>query len=306
MTQTKKIRIGNDIRLAVDLRQYVNVGWLEERKVYTASSPEFEGRDSNIYVNKNTEVYYPGIWGQPGNNGSSSDFAADGTPICIRSVKAFIVNTSKYEDFVNNAKRKSRFISRFPIEPYMECFQSTPYDLCNSGYPTWRAYPHHHLIMPYHGYGVCPDWNRIHKQLPARNLFEYVAPVYATKQQNVVEVSFPAKAQLYTGMYKLIIVAQIYAPGFNVHNLKTVTLDVPDVFELVSTTQEGIDTGVSIKVDNLYDILPSGDDVTTTVIPDDVYVNSGEYSDDNIQLSRTDGSVVDVDVSRVTSWYDGD
>ena len=124
----------------------------------------------------------------------------------------------------------------------------------------------------------------------------------ATKDQNVVEVSFPARAQLYTGKYKLVVVAEVYAPGFNPMNLKTITVDMPDVFELVSTTQEGIDTGISINVDTVTDILPEGDSQPY----DDIYVNQGAYRDNSIALNRTDGSTVNVDISEITAWYNGD
>ena len=127
----------------------------------------------------------------------------------------------------------------------------------------------------------------------------------ATKDQNVVEVSFPARAQLYTGKYKLVVVAEVYAPGFNPMNLKTITVDMPDVFELVSTTQEGIDTGISINVDTVTDILPGGDS-QQEVSYDDIYVNQGAYGDNSIALNRTDGSTVNVDISEITAWYDRD
>jgi hypothetical protein len=75
-------------------------------------------------------------------------------------------------------------------------------------------------------------------------------------------VAFPAEHQLYTGVYKLVIVAKVYAPGFNKYNLKTVTIDVPDVFELVSTTEEGSDTGFYINVSNIIEDLPSAEEET--------------------------------------------
>ena len=55
----KKIRIGNDIRLAVDLRQYLGDHYLYEREVYDKRQNEFENIDANPFVNKQYEVYYP-------------------------------------------------------------------------------------------------------------------------------------------------------------------------------------------------------------------------------------------------------
>jgi len=80
---------------------------------------------------------------------------------------------------------------------------------------------------------------------------------------------------------------------------------MPNVFELVKTTEEGIDTGIDINVSHVHDVLTnigelSGDNY------DDVYVNGGEYGDNNITLMRTDGIPVDVDTSEFTAWYEGD
>jgi hypothetical protein len=60
------------------------------------------------------------------------------------------------------------------------------------------------------------------------------------------------------------------------NNLKTVTVDMPDVFELVSTLEEGVDTGIGINVNPVIDKLPSGD-VQDVVTYDDIYVNTGQY-----------------------------
>lgn len=303
MREIKKIRIGNDIRLAVDLRQYLGNNYLREREVYTPGDEDYENIDSNPFVNKKYEVYYPGQYTDV--DGNTVDFKAGGRPISIRSVKAYIINTTRQELYMKKLKSATRFISRFPIEPHMECFHATPYNVCNSGYPTWRAYPRSYYGMPYCGFGLHPQWDGIYKSLPARNDTEFLAPVMATRDQNVVEVSFPARAQLYTGKYKLVVVAEVYAPGFNMNNLKTVTVDMPDVFELVSTLEEGIDTGIGINVNPIIDKLPSGD-VQDVVTYDDIYVNTGQYGNNQITLNRTDGSAVDVDVSEITAWYDRD
>lgn len=106
-------------------------------------------------------------------------------------------------------------------------------------------------------------------------------------------------------MYKLIIVAELYAPGFNNRNLKTITVDMPNVFELVKSSEEGIDTGVTMNVRDVIDILPGGDE-TSDVEYNDIYVNEGEAYGDNIALGRTDGSIVNVDTSRITGWWEED
>lgn len=302
-----KIRIGNDIRLSVDLRQYIDFNpFLKERKVYTPGDSRFENLDANIYVNKKNEVYYPNP--ECHCNDDHTDLRPSPCPINIRSVKAILVNTSRQMYKRDMLRKKTRFISRFPIEPYVDAFHATPYDVCNSGYATWRAYPHRHIPMPYHGYGWRPWWNGIYKPIPEHNDTEFVAPVYATEDQHVVEVSFPAKAQLFTGVYKLVIVAKVYAPGFNHENLKTITVDTPDVFELVKTSAEEANNHekIVVHVDNAIDILPGGGYYYNEDPDLDRYVVTGEYNSGNIALTRSDGEVVGVDMSPVTEWYEGE
>lgn len=303
MKEIKKIRIGNDIRLAVDLRQYIGGNHLREREVYNPDATDFENIDSNPFVNKKYEVYYPNQYNEP--NGENPSAGKLNGAIGIRSVKAYLINVSKQHEAEEYLRKKTRFIARFPIEPCFDCFHATPYNICNSGYPTWRAYPHRYCHMPYHGFGVRPEWEGLYHKIPHRPNFEYFAPVMATEDQNVVEVAFPAEDQMFTGVYKLVIVAKVYAPGFNYHNLKTITVDAPDVFELVKTTEEGIDTGIEINVSRVEDVLTNiGTRPTATY--DDIYVQSGEYTDDNITLTRTDGTPVGIDTSEFTAWYEGD
>lgn len=304
--ETKKIRIGNDIRLAVDLRQYINSGYyLNEREVYNPVDEEFENLDNNAWVNKKTELYYPNQY-ENGSQNSKSDInfrPGLGNPVSIRSVKAFLINTSLENERMEVLKNKTRFISRFPMEPYYDAYEPTSYDIRSSGNPCRRAYPMRHLNMPYAGFGVHPHWGGLYKPLMRTNDAEYIANVMATKDQNVVEVSFPARAQRFTGVYKLIIVAELYAPGYNSRNLKTVTVDMPNVFELVKTSQEGVDTGILINTANIIDVLPSGEE-NSSFTYEDIYVNEGEFDGNTIALTRTDGTTINVDTSSVTGWWE--
>lgn len=56
---------------------------------------------------------------------------------------------------------------------------------------------------------------------------------------------------MYTGVYKLLIVAKIYEPGYMKDNLRTVTMDYENVFELVSKSDmEGMDGNVYLTIGN--------------------------------------------------------
>lgn len=308
---TKKIRIGNDIRLAVDLRQYLNPGrYLKEREVYNPGDEDYENIDSNPFVNKKYEVYYPEQYHNIRED--SVDFKSDGTPISIRSVKAVLINTTLRDYYTDKIRRKSRFITRFPIEPCLEAFHATPYDICNSGYPTWRAYPRRHIAFPYHGFGVNPHWDGIYKPLPMIKHFEYRAGTAATKYQNVVEVSFPARHQLHTGLYTLILVVKVYAPGFNHQNLKTITIDIPHVFELVKTSAEGVDGDVIGKAQQIIDKLPYDLYVDDDTDDGDCECNCGwedpdqtsnpDYLLEREVYSPTDTEFNDMDDNETVEW----
>lgn len=57
------------------------------------------------------------------------------------------------------------------------------------------------------------------------------------------------------------------------------------------------------KVFNRYTkYIPSDDPMLAT----DVFVVGGTFDDDSILLSRNDGKVIDIDLSPVTGWYQGD
>ena len=303
-----KIRIGNDIKLAVDIRQYNFANVLKEVDVFDTPDAGFLNIDNNAYVNK-YEVYKGDSSSMLINNPSDVYYTSDSqnndvqyNPISIRSIKAILVNTSREKFYLDNLKKKTRFISRFPIEPYIEAFRSTPYNVCNSGYPTWRAYPVQRYFAPYHGFGVTPDWRDIYPT-PKINDTKYVAEVTTTDDPNIVSVFFPAKHQLHVGIYKLIIVAKVYAPGYNKHNLRTITVDLDDVFELVNNSNDAYDNDMNINVHitNEEQHVENTDEETV-----DVYVDSGVYNDGNLLLNRTDGSTVDVDFSSLSDWYEGE
>lgn len=166
MGEIKKIRIGNDIRLAVDLRQYINKyytpGHIEERRVYSPKDSSFNDKDDNDYLNNN-EVYYPYDYNTEAKDDAYVDFKSTPHPISIRYVEAYLINTTKIEDRQRYMKDRKNFITRYPVEPYMNAFDSTAYDICGDGIPTWNYRPFPHRIVPYGGFGVNPRFDGIYK-----------------------------------------------------------------------------------------------------------------------------------------------
>lgn len=96
-------------------------------------------------------------------------------------------------------------------------------------------------------------------------------------------------------MYDLVIVANVYEPGFK-GNIRTITVDLKNAFELVSSSSEAdINDPVQIEINNTSDTEPQ----------QDIYIVSGSYSDNNIRLRRNDNGVVSFDIQPV-NWYEGD
>lgn len=125
-----------------------------------------------------------------------------------------------------------------------------------------------------------------------------------TTDPTTVSIIFPASVQEFLGKYEIILSIKIYAPGFK-NNVRTISANIKDVFELVDDSTIAIDNPVQIEVngDSEVDLLPDDIDV-----PKDVYIVTGSYDDDNnkIKLSRNDGMVVTVDVGSIGGWYEGD
>lgn len=124
----------------------------------------------------------------------------------------------------------------------------------------------------------------------------YYAPITNTEDPYTKIIDFPAQAQKYEGVYQLILIAKIADPGYKDFQ-RTVTINNNNIFELVGDSEEeGVDNPVQIEIV----------DQSSTEPLQDVYVIAGGYSDKTVHLRRNDNSVIDVDVSPITSWYEGD
>lgn len=208
----------------------------------------------------------------------------------INSIQAFIINASKEAEFEEDIKNKTKFISRFPVEPYIDAYSSTAYDIKSSGYPTWRAYPKNHVYATYSGFGPHPDWRGKYRHMPMHNLTQYKAEVKYTEDRSTVKVFFPAEQQLYTGTYNLIVVAKIYDPGYSKDNLRTVTMDYENVFTLVNNSSDGVDGAVTL---NVASTSRSGS-VQSVIVQGDTFVGvggTGEVSAKVSPVSVNDSSV---------------
>lgn len=205
--------------------------------------------------------------------------------INIVSMKAYIINTTAQNE---------RAVNRFPIEPMTGMYTPTEHNINCSGYPSYYAFPQRYVATPYCGFGLHPDWDKIYPQCHEHNLTEYLARVKATNKRDVVDIVFPAEAQLFTGEYKIVIVAKIYQPGFSSNNLRTVTMDYENVFTLVNTSSEGTDSAVTLHVG----IIDDDADVN------DTYAANGQLNKQTgiLNVGYNTGGSFDIDLSDEFAW----
>lgn len=173
--------------------------------------------------------------------------------INIKSLKCIIVNTT----------------------PMLGDNHGTAYEIHRCGLPTYHVHPAHqcwgygihpcapknwfHGIYPHHQWMFHNPYGCHHLiPIPVHNKpFEFIAPVKALPERNKVRVFFPASAQMLCGLYSLTFIIELYEPGYHCNDLRTVTVDYNNIFELVPN-MEGAAGNITIDIDkylgvNVYD-----------------------------------------------------
>lgn len=209
----------------------------------------------------------------------------------ILGAEAFFTNTTMKKAIEDEYGRINKFIGRFPIEPFKKEYEPTHYNINSCG-PNTRYYAA--AANMYKGFGLHPEWERpnIDRMIAQCT---YKCEVEFTQDPKVVIVTFPAEAQVFEGKYELTVAARVYDDRYK-NNTRTVNATFSNLFELVDSQLEAVDNPVQIELMNLDD----SDSVK------DVYVVAGKYDNNSIKVSRNDSGVVDIDVSPITQWYEGD
>lgn len=215
----------------------------------------------------------------------------DSSSANVLSAEAFFVNTTLKNKLEQEYKKKNRFIGRFPIEPFTNEFEPSEYCINSTGFPKYKAF----VMNSYNGIGLRPNWKNV-APIKEMEYTVYRTGISRTVDPSIVVVTLPASAQLYEGEYELVVTAKVFDQGY-ANNERTVTANYKNVFELVSDSQaESVDNPVQI------DIINTSDEGNTN----DIYVIAGRYDNNSIHLSRNDNTAVNIDISPITEWYDGD
>lgn len=108
-----------------------------------------------------------------------------------------------------------------------------------------------HGCNPAAGPGVLPP--RYNKPYDAVNCcacedFTYLAYSRVLPKANSIQCYFPAKDQMFCGVYKLVVQAMIYEPGWGRTDLHTYTMDYGNVLQLVDD-KSGASGDITLDVD---------------------------------------------------------
>ena len=196
----------------------------------------------------------------------------------IKQLKCYLINTS--------------MLDYFPVD----CFWNKHVNGCGCvndrcGHPKYHALPHcryydcchndcnryshsfccmldPHGCNPAAGPGVLPP--KYNKPYDAVNCcacedFTYLAYSRVLPKANSIQCYFPAKDQMFCGVYKLVVQAMIYEPGWGRTDLHTYTMDYGDVLQLVDD-KSGASGDITLDVDkddlmnkNILSIRVKGD-----------------------------------------------
>lgn len=112
--------------------------------------------------------------------------------------------------------------------------------------------PHHEMYHEFFTDFLHPN-TTLHHDLDVHPImpFEYYPEVISTPERNRFFIMYPANDQRFIGNYTLVVTAEVYEPGYNNDNIRTITIDYPNIFELVEyTCQADNDVVISVGTPN--------------------------------------------------------
>lgn len=164
----------------------------------------------------------------------------------IKQLRAYLVNTTMQiytepwapcDCACDRHKYHHMPCNRFTHIPVNPAFGEGPLRP-NYGHP-WHHFDH----------ACCHNPHKPHTDMAfLNNIYTYQASSKVLAEKNKIQVYFPAHAQIACGNYKLVIVLSVYESGWGRCDLHTYTIDYPDVFTLVDSS-EGLSGDIVIDVD---------------------------------------------------------
>ena len=240
----------------------------------------------------------------------------------IKQLKCYFINTSMLDCFSADCQHRCQCDRHVSVCGYMtnmcghQKYHVLPHyyhhDCCHNDF--YCSHDFHCMLNPHGcnpaaGPSVLPL--KFRKPYNAVNCctcddFTYLAYSRVLPKANAIQCYFPAKDQVFCGIYKLIIQAIVYEPGWGRTDLHTYTMDYGEVIELVDDNT-GASGDITVDVDsddienkNIIAIRIKSKDLT---IYGDTRLNIGEKDIKNhkysIEVDLENGSTVEYDP---TNW----
>lgn len=189
----------------------------------------------------------------------------------IKQLKCYLINTSMLDYFpvdcfcskhvhgcgcVNDRCGHPKYHALPHCRYYDCCHNDFYHPYCCHDYFHHCSHDFHCMLDPHGcnpaaGPGVLPP--KYNKPYDAVNCcacedFTYLAYSRVLPKANSIQCYFPAKDQMFCGVYKLVVQAMIYEPGWGRTDIHTYTMDYGDVFQLVDD-KTGASGDVTIDAD---------------------------------------------------------
>ena len=201
----------------------------------------------------------------------------------IKKLACYLINTSVADFYTGETCCNDSHMYGHP------CFN-------RCGCPQYHVYPH--CCRPYHhdcrlsGRGCnpcagapcippayCKPFDRVLAGYDDK--FCYTAYSKVLPKANSIQCYFPAKDQLFCGVYKLVVVAEMYEPGWGKTDLHTYTMDYGEVLMLVNDNT-GASGDITLDVDK--DDILNKNIIDIRVKTHDLYL----YGGNQIRLGEQD------------------
>ena len=316
----RKIRIGNDIRLKLEIKPNTQAGFdkidefdqssVKQLKCYLINTCHGGCHDNEPKLKPFLRVGFPEFYNPTHNNINNAGFSS------YHMRPANLCNYDKFEpdfhDFhwwpgyrgfglhpehfhdhcchIQHGPRPKPSCCGFECwEPWQDCCHH-----CEPHFPSC-AEPYHPVPEPYDIYGRPVEDHRH----PDPYLPYYLADSQVLNEKNTLTCMFPAVQQKFCGIYKLVVVLTVFEQGWGRHNLRTYTIDKGDVFELVCD-ESGDSGNIVIDVDDkgnresVIDSIYTEHNNYRMVTNNDMPVSGYDMDDKqyNIYVTLKDGSQV--------------
>ena len=205
----------------------------------------------------------------------------------IKQLRCYLINTSMVDFFPNRCFMPDHVFGNHCMMGRCghPCYHVNPHDCFHD----CRSHCQHHCMLSHYNelpprYHERPDLHCC-KECPVPGTtddrFCYTAYSRVLPKANSIQCYFPAQDQMFCGIYKLVVEAVIYEPGWGRTDLHTYTMDYGDVINLVDDNT-GASGDITLDVDK--DDLDNKNILSINIKTDNIYM----YGNTSLRLGEKD------------------